>query len=46
MRRVFKFLFVTLVAFLYVILSVITALFAIIFGGLAKLMPIKSWHRA
>lgn len=45
MRYTLKFLLTMLIIFFYAILSITMAFFAIILGGLAKLIPIKSWNK-
>ena len=45
MHQILKFLFTILIIFFYTILSITTAFFAIILGGLAKLIPIKSLNK-
>ena len=45
MRRFFNALFATFIIFLYIIPSILLALAIIIFGGLARLMPIRSGYR-
>ncbi|MFV9990682.1 MAG: acyltransferase [Coxiella endosymbiont of Dermacentor nuttalli] len=46
MQHLFNYLLGTFLIVLYIISSLILGVFALIFGFLARLMPIKSWYRA
>lgn len=46
MQRLFNYLLGTFLIFLYIVHSLILGVFALIFGFLARLMPVKSWYRA